>query len=115
MRGDHPRGVPDRFAGVQVARVAGEHLAGDDDAEAMPFLHLMRRATNLYGRFIRLPRRKRSGFSPAAKIASSDLARKPNAPHLASLIDVAHSGKKVGVLCARRKEKVEIDRPADLD
>src|SRR5262245_37258857 len=40
VRGDHPRGVPDRFAGVQVARVAGEHLAGYDDAEPMPLLHL---------------------------------------------------------------------------
>jgi hypothetical protein len=35
MRGDHPCGVFDRVACVQVGREAGERLAGDDDAEPM--------------------------------------------------------------------------------
>src|SRR5262245_7817807 len=114
MRGDHPRGVPDRFAGVQVARVAGEHLAGDDHAEPMPFLHLMSRVPKLYGGLIRLARLKRRGLLPTAQIAGANLARKPYDPHLAFLIDVDHSGEKVGVLCARREVKVKIDRPADF-
>src|SRR5262245_41136012 len=96
MRGDHPRGVPDRFAGVQVARVAGEHLTGYDDAEPMPLLHLVRRVPKLYGRLICLARLKRRRLLPAAQIAGSDLARKPDAPHLAFLIDVDQEGEKVG-------------------
>src|SRR5262245_34715318 len=115
MRGDHPRGVPYRFAGVQVASVAGEHLAGDDDAELMSFLHLVRRVPKLYGRLIRLARLKRRGLFPTAQIAGANLARNSYAPHLAFLIDVDKEGEKVGIFRACREVKVEIDRPANLD
>src|SRR5687768_12039771 len=101
MRGDHPRGVPDRFARVQIARVAGEHLAGDDDAEPMPFLHLMRSVPKRDGGLIRFSRLKRGGPLPAAQIAGANLAWNPYDPHLAFLINVNNSGEKVSVLSAR--------------
>src|SRR5262245_19602715 len=115
MRGDHPRGVSDRLASVQIARVVGKHLAGNDDAEPMPLLHLMRRVPKRDGGLIRLSRLERRWLFPAAQIAGAYLARNPYPPHLAFLIDVDKEGEKVGIFRARREVKVEIDRPADLD